>query len=96
MKLEPFICVDEISFLATREEIVKLRGNPAIAHRNGLPRTSEIIATMAQLRQTPRRGPPDALQQSTRAMEQAIRTTVKPQLILDPDATGVFVSRRRI
>ena len=34
MKLEPFICVDEISFLATREEIVKLRGNPAITHRN--------------------------------------------------------------
>jgi hypothetical protein len=36
MNLDPFVSVDGISFSVSREEIVKMRGQPATAGRNGV------------------------------------------------------------
>lgn len=36
MNLDPFVSVDGISFSVSREEIVKMRGQPARAGRNGV------------------------------------------------------------
>ncbi|MDM0115468.1 hypothetical protein QTI66_25190 [Variovorax sp. J22R133] len=36
MQLEPFIRVDDVSFSATQEDVLRLRGTPALVCRNGI------------------------------------------------------------
>ncbi|MBT2299465.1 hypothetical protein J7E70_03210 [Variovorax paradoxus] len=36
MNLDPFVCVDETPFSASRQEVVKMRGKPARTCRNGV------------------------------------------------------------